>query len=103
MRKLVVDQFTTLDGVLQGPTSADEDTDGGFQHGGWHPPHLDELAMKWTLQNVAAAGGYLLGRRTYELFAAHWPNASEDERPLAQPLNTRPKYVASRTLTEPLQ
>ena len=58
--------------------------------------------MKWTLDNVSEAGGYLFGRRTYEIFAAHWPNASEEEQELAEPLNTRPKYVASTTLIEPL-
>jgi dihydrofolate reductase len=102
MRKVVVDQWITLDGVLQGPSSPEEDTDGGFRHGGWHLPYLDESAMNWTLRNVTGAGGYLLGRRTYELFAAHWPNAGEQEQALAEPLNTRPKYVASGTLREPL-
>ena len=85
-----------------GPSSADEDTDGGFQHGGWHLPYFDELTINWTLQNVASAGGYLLGRRTYEIFAAHWPAAGEEEQALVQPLNKRPKYVASTTLSEPL-
>ena len=59
--------------------------------------------MKWTQSNVTSAGGYVLGRRTYEIFAAHWPNAGAEEQPLAEPLNTRPKYVASRTLKEPLE
>jgi dihydrofolate reductase len=103
MRKVVVDQWITLDGVLQGPSSPDEDPAGGFQHGGWHVPYFDELAMKWTLRNVTSAGGYLLGRRTYEIFAAYWPKAGEEEQALAEPLNTRPKYVASRTLSEPLE
>ena len=58
--------------------------------------------MKWVVENVAAAGGFLLRRRTYEVVAAHWPNAPAEEQALAQPLNTRPKYVASTTLTEPL-
>jgi dihydrofolate reductase len=103
MRKVIVQEWMALDGVVQAPGAADEDTSGGFQHGGWHLPYFDDLSMKWVLQNVTGAGGYLLGRRTYQGFAAHWPNASEEEQPLAEPLNTRPKYVASTTLTEPLE
>jgi dihydrofolate reductase len=89
--------------VVQAPGAADEDPSGGFGHGGWSLPYFDEVAMKWAVENVAAAGGYLLGRRTYEVFAAHWPTASEAEQPLAEPLNTKPKYVASTTLSEPLE
>jgi dihydrofolate reductase len=92
-----------LDGVVQAPGAADEDTSGGFAHGGWHLPYFDDLSMKWVLQNLTGAGGFLLRRRTWQGFAAHWPNASEEEQPLAVPLNTRPKYVASTTLTEPLE
>jgi dihydrofolate reductase len=102
MRKVIVSEWVSLDGVVQGPASADEDTSDGFRNGGWHPRYFDDASMKWTLDNVSAAGGYLLGRRTYEMFAAHWPNASEEEQELAEPLNTRPKYVASTTLAEPL-
>jgi dihydrofolate reductase len=102
MRKVIVQAWMTVDGVVQAPGAADEDTGGGFQHGGWSLRYFDAVAMKWAVGNVAAAGGYLLGRRTYEVFAAHWPNASEEEQPLAEPLNTRPKYVASTTLSEPL-
>ena len=58
--------------------------------------------MKWVVDTVSSAGGFLFGRRTYEVFAAHWPQASPEEQVLAQPLNTRPKYVASRTLKAPL-
>jgi dihydrofolate reductase len=102
MRKLIVNEWMTLDGVVQGPSTIDEDTTGGFDRGGWHPRYFDDVALKWVAENVTAAGGYVLGRRTYEVFAAHWPNASKEEQALAVPLNTRPKYVASTTLTEPL-
>jgi dihydrofolate reductase len=103
MGKLIVQEWMTLDGVVQAPGAADEDPSGGFSHGGWSLPYFDEVAMKWAVENVAAASGYLLGRRTYEVFAAHWPTASEAEQPLAEPLNTKPKYVASTTLSEPLE
>jgi len=103
MRKVIVQVWTTLDGVVQAPGAPDEDTTGGFRHGGWSMRYFDDAAMRWAAGNVAEAGGYLLGRRTYQTFAAHWPNASEEEQVLAEPLNTRPKYVASTTLTEPLQ
>jgi dihydrofolate reductase len=102
MRKVIVNEWMTLDGVVQAPSYADEDTSGGFAHGGWHQRYFDDISMKWVVENVAAAGGFLLGRRTYEVFAAYWPNAPAEEQELAQPLNTRPKYVASTTLTEPL-
>ena len=103
MRQVVVQAWMTLDAVVQAPGDPQEDTTGGFQHGGWSLPYFEELAMKWTVENLNGAGGFLLGRRTYEGFAAHWPNASPEEQPLAEPLNTKPKYVASASLTEPLQ
>jgi dihydrofolate reductase len=103
MRKVMADEWMTLDGVVQAPGAADEDTDGGFEHGGWHRRYFDEISLNRVVESVAKAGGFLLGRRTYEIFAAHWPNASEEEQVLAEPLNTKPKYVASRTLTEPLE
>jgi dihydrofolate reductase len=102
MRKLIADEWMTLDGVIQAPGQADEDPTGGFQHGGWHVGYFDDLAQQRVVDSVVTAGGFLLGRRTYEIFAAHWPTASEEEQVLAEPLNTKPKYVASRTLTEPL-
>jgi dihydrofolate reductase len=87
---------------VQAPGAPDEDPSGGFAHGGWHLGYFDDLAQKRVVETLTGAGGFLFGRRTYEGFAAHWPNASEEEQVLAQPLNTKPKYVASRTLTEPL-
>jgi dihydrofolate reductase len=102
MPKVIADEWMTLDGVIQAPGQADEDRTGGFQHGGWHVGYFDDIAQRRVVDSVVKAGGFLLGRRTYEIFAAHWPNASEEEQVLAEPLNTKPKYVASRTLTEPL-
>jgi len=102
MRKLIVDEFMTLDGVVQGPGYVDEDPSGGFKQGGWHMPYIDERAMKWIVDGIAHSGGFVLGRRTYEIFAAYWPKAGKEEEAVAVPLNTLPKYVASRTLTGPL-
>ena len=102
MRKVIVSEWMSLDGVVQSPVYADEDASGGFTHGGWHPRYFEERSMKWVVESVSGAGGFLLGRRTYDVFAAHWPKASQEEQALAQPLNTLPKYVASRTLKEPL-
>jgi dihydrofolate reductase len=102
MRKVIADEFMTLDGVIQAPGQPGEDKSGGFQHGGWQVGYFDDIAQRWVVEGVVSAGGFLLGRRTYEIFAAHWPNASQEEQVLAEPLNTKPKYVASRTLTEPL-
>jgi dihydrofolate reductase len=101
MRRVIVNEFMSLDGVAQAPGGEEEDTSGGFAHGGWHMRFMeDESAMKRVLEGIVEAGGFLLGRRTYEIFAAYWPNASEEEQVIAEPLNTKPKYVASRTLTE---
>ena len=104
MRKVIANEFLSLDGVAQAPGGADEDPSGGFAHGGWHMRYMeDELAQQWVLRSILEAGGFLLGRRTYEIFAAYWPNASEEEQVIAEPLNTKPKYVASTTLTAPLE
>jgi dihydrofolate reductase len=103
MRKLIVNEFMSLDGVAQAPGGADEDPSGGFAHGGWHMRYMqDEQAQRWALGSIVEAGGFLLGRRTYEIFAAYWPNAPEEEQVIAEPLNSKPKHVVSTTLTEPL-
>ncbi len=102
MAKLIAQEWISLDGVAQAPSDPDEDTSGDFQHGGWHSPFFDDAAMAWVVDFVTSADSYLLGRRTYQIFAAHWPNASDDEQTLAQPLNERPKYVISSSLTESL-
>jgi dihydrofolate reductase len=104
MRKVVVNEFMSLDGVAQAPGGDKEDPSGGFTHGGWHMQYMeDEPTMKWVLDSILDAGGFLLGRRTYEIFAAYWPNAPEEEQAVAEPLNAKPKHVASTTLTDPLE
>jgi dihydrofolate reductase len=102
MRKVIANEFMTLDGVVQAPSYPDEDVTGGFGHGGWHTRYFDDLSMNWVIENVRGAGGYLLGRGTYQIFAAHWPTAPQEQQVLAEPLNRLPKYVASTTLEEPL-
>lgn len=101
MRKLIVSEFLTLDGVMQAPGDPDEDRREGFEHGGWMLPYFDEVFGKAVMDAMAASDGFLLGRRTYEIFAAYWPFAPEDE--LAARMNSTPKFVASTTLQEPLE
>jgi dihydrofolate reductase len=103
MRKIVVVEWITLDGVVQAPGHPDEDRDGGFEHGGWHLRYFDDTSREWVVKGYAEAGGFLFGRRTYENLAAYWPHASEEEQVIAEPLNTKPKYVASGTLLGPLE
>jgi dihydrofolate reductase len=103
MRTLRVNEFMTLDGVGQGPGGPEEDPSGGFSHGGWHMEFMDDIGGTWVMRDIEAAGGLVLGRRTYEIFAAYWPNASDEESFIARRLNALPKYVASRTLSGPLE
>jgi dihydrofolate reductase len=104
MRKVIVDEWMSLDGVVQAPGAPDEDTTGEFRYGGWHLPYFDEESRAWVVESIAGAGGYLFGRRTFEILGSYWPRStSEEEKVLAEPLNTNPKYVASTTLSEPLE
>lgn len=98
MRKLVVGTFTTLDGIMQAPGGPDEDRDGGFQHGGWLVPYFDEKFLEIMTEWTTRAGAFLLGRKTYEIFAGSWPKSTDPTDEIATALNTRPKFVASRTL-----
>jgi dihydrofolate reductase len=97
MRKLMVMSFVSLDGVVQGPGGPDEDRDGGFEHGGWAVPYFDPQTIELMESLTARAGALLLGRRTYDVFAATWPLAEADD-PIGARMNGLPKYVASRTL-----
>lgn len=95
--KLVVGMQLSLDGVMQAPGSPEEDQDGGFDQGGWSMNYWDEQMGETMSGQFAETDALLLGRKTYEIFAAHWPNVEEDD-PMATKLNSMPKYVASRTL-----
>jgi dihydrofolate reductase len=101
MGQLIVTEFMTLDGVAQAPGGTDEDQDGGFTHGGWQAPLSDEDDGDAMFEDAKSMDALLLGRKTYDLFADYWPNASE-EMPFTGLLNRVPKYVASRTQSEPL-
>lgn len=98
MRKVVAVELVSVDGVMQGLGSPEEDRDGGFAHGGWGAPYAGEVQELMDPGSLEATSAYLLGRRTYETMAAFWP-FQPDENPLARHLNATPKHVASRTLS----
>jgi dihydrofolate reductase len=100
MRKLVVIDFLSLDGVMQAPGQPEEDTEGGFKHGGWAVQYHDEGLAKSVADSMAATDAYLFGRKTYENFAAYWPTAPR-EIPFTDHLNNTAKYVVSKTLKKP--
>jgi dihydrofolate reductase len=95
--KLVVGTFMTLDGVMQAPGGPEEDRSGGFEHGGWSVSYFDDVMGRVMTDWIERADGLLLGRKTYEIFAAHWPHVTGDD-PTAAKLNGVHKYVASRTM-----
>ncbi len=94
MRRLIASTFLTLDGVMQAPGGPGEDDSGGFAHGGWTVSHWDEQMGQVMGEAMSSPFDLVLGRKTYDIFAAHWPHASEDDG--AKPLNDATKYVASR-------
>lgn len=94
MRQLMVTTFVTLDGVMQAPGGPGEDDDGGFQYGGWSAPYWDETMINVMAEATSKPFDMVLGRRTYDVMAAHWPHASEEEG--AGVFNNATKYVASR-------
>jgi len=94
MRRLITNTFLTLDGVMQAPGGPEEDADGAFAHGGWSVNFWDDHANQVMGQTMGVPFDLVLGRRTYDIFAAHWPRVSDDEG--GKPLNEARKYVASR-------
>ena len=100
MKKIVVVNNVTLDGVMQAPGRPDEDTRGGFTHGGWAIPYNDEVMGRTMGKHMTGQGSLLLGRRTYEDFHGYW--TKQTDNPFTPVLNATRKYVASTTLTEPL-
>ena len=101
MSKVVLFTSLTLDGVMQAPGRPDEDRRGGFEHGGWATPYADSVMGSVAGESMATSGALLLGRRTYEDFFSVWPNRPKPN-PFTDVLNNAQKYVASRTLKEPL-
>ena len=97
MRKLIVNTFITLDGVMQAPGGPEEDQSGGFEHGGWSFGYWDQAMGEAMGEFMGKPFDLVLGRKTYEIFAAHWPRSQEDG---AAELNGATKHVASTTLTQ---
>lgn len=96
-RKLIVVEYVSLDGVIQGPGHAGEDTEGGFVEGGWTQPLMPDH-RRYNTESFQTAGAFLLGRLTYEIWAEYWPTVNDDSDLIAKALNGLPKYVASTTL-----
>jgi dihydrofolate reductase len=100
MPKIIVNAFLTLDGVMQAPGGPDEDRESGFVHGGWQAPYVDEVMGRLVTAGFADADSFLLGRKTYDIFSNYWPKITDPDNAIATALNSRPKYVVSRSLEQ---
>jgi dihydrofolate reductase len=98
--KLTVQTFLTLDGVMQAPGGPDEDPSDAFTHGGWQAPFSDQAVGEFVTELNSHASAFLLGRRTFEIFRGYWPDQTDPADPIATAINSRPKYVVSRSLSE---
>jgi dihydrofolate reductase len=99
--KLTTNTQVSVDGVMQANGGRDEKIDPGFERGGWARPLFDNEALTFVNEAYQRADAFLFGRRTYDLFAGYWGVMDPGSGPIADALNTRPKYVASNTLTDP--
>jgi dihydrofolate reductase len=100
MRKIILLSFITVDNVIQAPGGPEEDPTGGFEHEGWVAGYFDDFLLNVMIKQTSKPFDLLLGRKTYEIFAAYWPYMNADQNPFAAKLNNAKKYVASKTMTK---
>jgi dihydrofolate reductase len=100
MRKIILLSFITVDNVIQAPGGPEEDPTGGFEHEGWVAGYFDDFLLNVMIKQTSKPFDLLLGRKTYEIFAAYWPYVKADQNPFAAKLNNAKKYVGSKTLTK---
>jgi dihydrofolate reductase len=100
MPRIIVNAFLTLDGVMQAPGGPDEDRESGFVHGGWQAPYVDDVMGQLVTAGFDDADGFLLGRKTCDIFSNYWPKITDPDNAIATALNSRPKYVVSRSVEQ---
>ena len=98
--KLTVQTFLTIDGVMQAPGGSEEDPSDAFAHGGWQAPFPDPAIGEFVTELNSHASAFLLGRRTFDIFRGYWPDQTDPANPIATAINSLPKYVVSKSLSE---